>query len=83
MRWLANLFKRSAPKRYISWYQQPRLDQPREYLARAPDEDEYFYTRDQAAAHRFDTAEEARQPTPTYDGSSGIEERTGILAVDD
>lgn len=78
------------PPQYVSWYRQPGLDKPIEYLAFMPPYDhgqyasaegEWFYTLKLANAFRFDTNEEAKAKTPTYDGSHGIEGRSGVLIV--
>lgn len=79
--------RKAKRTRYVSWYQEPRLNKPREYLMREPDSQLYgkgegfMYTPFLSEAHRFDTAEEALKATPSYDGSSGIAKRAGILVV--
>lgn len=76
--------------KFVSCYRAPRSNAPMEYLAFMPPYDhgqfsapegEWFYTDVLANAFRFDTYAEAKDKTPTYDGSSGIEGRTGVMTM--
>ncbi|SKB63295.1 hypothetical protein [Sphingopyxis flava] len=91
MKWLAGLIRRLAEPapsvKFISWYQEPRAYRPRTFLCynegsdHSPSMRGYWYSPDQGLAKRFDTREEAEAVTPCYDGSGGIEKRTGVMAV--
>lgn len=64
---------------YISWYKDPRSGRL-SYLAYSEDSG-FYYVPKREDAHWFDTEAEAKDRTPVYDGSSGIEERTGVEII--
>lgn len=82
-----NLWKKPSwqPPKYISWYKEPRWKYKSEpyqieYIMKNVEGD-WDYTFDKSQAFQFDTEAEAIQVTPTYDGSSNIRERTGVMAL--
>lgn len=82
-RWLKNLIPALRPVSYISWYRdvRPWMNDV-QYLRRMDNPDHgWYYTKHIELAHRFDSYEEALLITPGYDGSGGMEERAGVLAV--
>jgi hypothetical protein len=85
-KFLERLFKGTPPElpmhdKFVSWYRSPRIGAPVEYLADAPDGEGYIYVRKIEDAKRFDSEQDARQPTPVYDGSANIEARSGVYRV--
>jgi hypothetical protein len=66
--------------KFISWYREPWAHRPTFYLMKGY-KDTWAYTTDKALAFRFDTKEQARAQTPTYDGSANIENRAGVKWV--
>lgn len=73
--------------KFISWYADPRYPDRRQWLCFNEGEgvgSGYWYSSNWRDAYQFDTRAEALAVTPTYDGSSGIERRTGVaVALED
>lgn len=77
---------KDEPK-FVVWYRAPLSDRI-EYLAFMPPYDygqfsapegEWYYTDKYANAYRFDNRESAMRRAPTYDGSSNLDDRTGVV----
>lgn len=66
--------------KFVSWYIEPASGRC-VYLADAPDGEGYIYTPFIQHAKRFDSFDAAKKSTPVYDGSAGIESRTGVERV--
>lgn len=84
------LFPEDAAKTtYVSWYRGPYSYSKTEYLRYYPAGNffqEYYpagheYVNSLSQATHYATYEQAKAVTPSYDGSSGIEARSGVLEV--
>lgn len=78
--WLGRLVAALTPTPpvYVVWYREPRREQGwRSYLL-LDEENGSIYIREADKATTWPSASEAARHVPCYDGSSGIESRTGV-----
>lgn len=66
---------------WLAWYKEPLALRHNYWLAKETGDDDpygWYYTKRREEAYRFSSAQAAKDRLPCYDGSSKIEERTGI-----
>lgn len=70
----------SRGAQWLAWYKEP-LSLRHNWLAKETGDDDpygWYYTKRREEAYRFSSAQAAKDRLPCYDGSSKIEERTGV-----